>query len=173
LHLVIDPACSVVFEAQPEEADVMRRPPRDPRAPLFGRRLLTVSALQGFAVLVVVLALYALAAHAGRSAAEVRTLSFLAFLLANVALIFTNRSWSRVILASALRDATLWAVSGGALALLALLIYVPALAGLFSFAPLRLADVAAATVGAALSITWFEVAKIAGKGGRELVERTG
>ena len=32
LHLVIDPACSVVFEAQPEEADVMRRPPRDPRA---------------------------------------------------------------------------------------------------------------------------------------------
>ena len=47
LHLVIDPACSVVFEAQPEEADVMRRPPRDPGSALFGRRVLGVSALQG------------------------------------------------------------------------------------------------------------------------------
>src|SRR5579871_1750143 len=47
LHLVIDPACSVVFEAQPEESDVMSRPPRDPGAPLFGRRVLGVSTLQG------------------------------------------------------------------------------------------------------------------------------
>ena len=40
LELVIDPACSVVFEAEPEEADVMRRPPRSPHEPLFGRRVL-------------------------------------------------------------------------------------------------------------------------------------
>jgi len=43
LHLVIDPACSVVFEAQPEEADVMRRPPRSPQAPMFGRRVIGLS----------------------------------------------------------------------------------------------------------------------------------
>jgi Ca2+-transporting ATPase len=173
LHLVIDPACSVVFEAQPEESDVMRRPPRDPHAPLFGRRLLTVSAFQGFSVLVVVLALYAFAVRAGRTADEVRTLTFVTFLLANLALIFTNRSWSRVILASSLRDATLWAVAGGAIAFLALVVYVPALARLFEFAPLHPADLAAAAVGAALSITWFEIAKLSGEGRRELAERRG
>ena len=35
LELIIDPACSIVFEAEPEEADVMQRPPRDPAEPLF------------------------------------------------------------------------------------------------------------------------------------------
>jgi len=28
LELIIDPACSIVFEAEAEEADIMRRPPR-------------------------------------------------------------------------------------------------------------------------------------------------
>jgi Ca2+-transporting ATPase len=78
-----------------------------------------------------------------------------------------------VILASSLRDATLWAVGGGAIAFLALMIYVPALASLFSFAPLRSVDVAAAVVGAALSITWFELVKLGGKSRRELDERPG
>ena len=31
LELIIDPACSVVFEAESEEADVMSRPPRNPQ----------------------------------------------------------------------------------------------------------------------------------------------
>ena len=35
LHLIADSACSVVFEAEPEETDIMRRPPRDPRDRLF------------------------------------------------------------------------------------------------------------------------------------------
>src|ERR1019366_4211013 len=120
LHLVIDPACSVVFEAQPEEADVMRRPPRNPREPLFGRRLLGVSMLQGASVLVVVLAVYLVALRLGQVESEIRALTFAAFLVSNLALIFTNRSWSRVILASSLRDRALWAVTGGAITFLGL-----------------------------------------------------
>jgi Ca2+-transporting ATPase len=85
LHLVIDPACSVVFEAQPEEGDVMRRPPRDPREPLFGRRVLGVSLLQGASVLVVVLAVYVLALRLGQAQDEARALTFATFLISNLA----------------------------------------------------------------------------------------
>jgi Ca2+-transporting ATPase len=35
LELIIDPACSLVFEAETEEADVMKRPPRDPNQGLL------------------------------------------------------------------------------------------------------------------------------------------
>jgi Ca2+-transporting ATPase len=35
LEFIIDPACSVVFEAESREKDTMRRPPRNPRARLF------------------------------------------------------------------------------------------------------------------------------------------
>ena len=47
LELIIDPACSIAFEAEPEEANVMNRPPRDPQRPLFDRRTLLLSLLQG------------------------------------------------------------------------------------------------------------------------------
>ena len=35
LELIIDPVCSLAFEAEPEEANVMRRPPEDPQARLL------------------------------------------------------------------------------------------------------------------------------------------
>lgn len=65
---------------------------------------------------------------------------------------------------SSLKDVTLWAVTGGALAFLALVIYVLPLARLFHFAALGLVDVALCFGAAALSITWFEILKWRGRG---------
>ena len=160
LHLVIDPACSIVFEAQPEEADVMRRPPRDPHAALFSRRVLAVSVLQGLSACAPVLALYALAIRSGRPEAEARALAFTSFLAVNVSLIFTNRSWTRVIARSPLRDAALWVVTGGAAAFAACALYVPPLAEVFRFAPLGAVDLALCLAAGAIGITWFEVLKL-------------
>jgi Ca2+-transporting ATPase len=143
----------------------MGRPPRDPQAPLFDRRVLGVSGLQGASVLVVVLAVYFVALRVGQGEADARALTFATFLISNLALIFTNRSWSRVILLSSLRDRTLWVVAAGALLFLALVVYVPALARLFRFAPLGALDVALCFGAGALSITWFEIAKLLGWGG--------
>ena len=66
LELVIDPVCSIVFEAEGEEADIMRRPPRRLDEPLFDRRTIGLSLLQGFIVLAVTLAVYAVTLHRGR-----------------------------------------------------------------------------------------------------------
>jgi Ca2+-transporting ATPase len=172
LHLVIDPACSIVFEGQTEEADVMARPPRDPRAPLFSRRLLAVSVLQGASVLVVVLAVYLVGLRIGQSEDDARAMTFATFLLSNLGLIFTNRSWSRVILSSSLRDGTLWAVTVGALLFLVLAVYAPPLARVFRFAPLHPVDVGLCLAASALGITWFEVAKWMGQRRRALSRRT-
>ncbi|HEY9685458.1 MAG TPA: HAD-IC family P-type ATPase, partial [Coleofasciculaceae cyanobacterium] len=46
-ELLIDPACSLVFEAEPEEGDIMRRQPRDPSEPILNRRTVLVSLSQG------------------------------------------------------------------------------------------------------------------------------
>ena len=48
LELIIDPACTLVFEAEREEKDVMTRPPRDPKVGIFNRRTLLLSMIQGF-----------------------------------------------------------------------------------------------------------------------------
>jgi Ca2+-transporting ATPase len=57
LHLVIDPACTVVFEAIPATASQMRRPPRPPEAPLFGVATWRRALWQGGALSVAVLIL--------------------------------------------------------------------------------------------------------------------
>ena len=58
LHLVIDPACTVVFEALPASPDLMQQPPRPPEAPLFGAETWRRALLQGgtFTLLALILA---------------------------------------------------------------------------------------------------------------------
>ena len=56
LELIIDPACSLVFEAEPLAADGMRIPPRPAHAPLFNLRAVWHAlAIGGIALLAVVM----------------------------------------------------------------------------------------------------------------------
>ena len=66
LELIIDPACSVVFEAEKEEANVMNRPPRRLEEPLFNRKTIIFSLLQGLSVLVIVAAVFVIAMLRGQ-----------------------------------------------------------------------------------------------------------
>jgi len=161
LELIIDPACSVVFEAEPEEADVMTRPPRRPDAPLFGTRTVGISVLQGLSVLVILLGVYFFALKRGQSEEDARALTFTTLIVANLGLIFVNRSWSRTVLAT-LRspNAALWWVTGGALLLLGLALYVPFLQQLFRFSLLHPSDVALSIAAGVGSIIWFEALKL-------------
>lgn len=161
LELVIDPACSIVFEAEPEEADVMSRPPRDPEEPLFGRRLLSLGLLQGASVLVIVVAVYLSALLGWQDAQDATALSFTTLVVANLGLIFANRSWTRTIW-STLRtpNRALWWVCGTTLFFLALALYVPFLRGLFHFSMLHPTDLAICLGGGVLSVLWFEGLKV-------------
>ncbi len=98
LEFIIDPACTLVFEAEPAEPDIMRRPPRAPDTPLFTMRLLLMSVLQGLSVLAAVLAMFLIALRVGQTQAEARTLAFATLVVADLALILVNRSWSHTIL---------------------------------------------------------------------------
>ena len=161
LELVIDPACSIVFEAEPEEADVMRRPPRNSKKSLFGRRLLGLGLLQGTSVLLIVMAVYLSALFGWRDALDATALSFTTLVVANLGLIFANRSWSRTIW-STLRtpNPALWFVLGGTLVFLGLVLYVPFLRDLFHFSTLHPGDIAICLAGGLVSILWFEWLKL-------------
>lgn len=157
LELVIDPACSVVFEAEPEEADVMSRPPRNPTAPLFGSRILGVGLLQGASALLIVLAIYLSALWGWLNSSDAIALSFTTLVVANLGLIFANRSWTRSIW-STLRtpNAPLWWVIGGTTFFLGLALYVPFLRDLFHFSFLHPDDLLLCIAAGSASILWFE-----------------
>jgi Ca2+-transporting ATPase len=157
LELVIDPACSIVFEAEPENPDLMRRPPRSPAAPLFGAGMLLLGLAQGLSVLTGVLVVYLLGWLGGLSAGETTALSFVTLTLSNLGLIFVNRSWTRSIV-STLRvpNPALWAVCGATLFFLALVLFTPGLRGLFHFTPTAPARYLVCVAASILSLAWFE-----------------
>jgi Ca2+-transporting ATPase len=161
LELIIDPACSTVFEAEPEEANVMNRPPRNPMEPLFGRRTLALSLLQGISVLVIILAVFGIALYRGLGEQEARALTFTTLIIANLGLILTNRSWSRTILSTlgSPNTALRW-VLGGAAVFLGLVLYVPFLRSLFLFSRLHIIDIVICLTAGVFSIIWFEGLKM-------------
>ncbi len=139
----------------------MQRRPRDPRKPLFGRRTVALSLLQGLCVLIIVLGVFAVSLFRGQGEMEARALTYTTLITANLGLILTNRSWSGTILET-LRtpNPALWWVIGGALIFLGLVLYVPFLRDLFQFAPLDFLEIAMALMAGIASILWFEWLKV-------------
>jgi Ca2+-transporting ATPase len=161
LHLIIDPACTVVFEAEPEESNVMNRPPRNPKEPLFSRRTLRLALLQGMSSLVVLVLVFAIAYYRGNGELDARALAFTTLIISNLSLILTNRSWSRTI-PEMLRspNRALWWVIGGGVVFLGLILYVPLLRVLFRFSFLHPEDLAITLIAGIFSILWFEGFKL-------------
>jgi Ca2+-transporting ATPase len=161
LELIIDPACSIAFEAEPAEANVMNRPPRDPREPLFGTDKIVLSLLQGFVVLLAVLSTLGLALYLNHDSSYARAQTFATLVAGILALIFANRSWSRNIIATfRYRNSALWWVVGGAIVFLFSVLYVPSLREIFRFAILKPYDLVVCLAIGALSVVWFEMVKL-------------
>ncbi len=156
LELIIDPACSIAFENEPAEADVMQRPPRDASAPLFGGATLWLALLQGLGVLAVVMGAFAWASPR-LPEPEARAFAFATLVVGNLALILSNRSATRPLwLTLRTPNRRLWAVVGGSFLLLLAALYVPWALGVLRFAPLPAHELAAACALGLLSVAWFE-----------------
>jgi P-type Ca2+ transporter type 2C len=157
VEMIVDPACSVAFEAEPAEPDVMRRPPRRAAAGLFDVRLVAVAILQGASVLAASVLAYRLGlGHTGAADAG-RALAFAALVGGNVGLILVNRSWRRTALGAVhQRNLASWAVVGGATLFAVLAFAAPPLRSAFRFGSASAHDLALAAVAGLLSLAWFE-----------------
>ncbi|MDH3318281.1 MAG: cation-translocating P-type ATPase [Betaproteobacteria bacterium] len=164
LEFVIDPACTLVFEAEPTEAGAMERPPRDPAEPLFSLRMLGMSLALGATMLGAVFALYGLTVAGGAADTEARAAAFTAIVLSNLALLFATRSRTRSVFATMREpNAALWWITLGALAALAVSIYVPGAAALFKFSALGPAQLGLAAAAGIAGVAWVELLKLGRK----------
>jgi len=165
LELIIDPACSIVFEAESEEKDIMSRPPRNLKEPLFGKRTVALSLVQGLSALALVFAFFMILLYRKTPEIEARTLSFVALVITNLALILSNLSWSRNIFKEILKttNRALWMVLILTIAFLILILNLPFMRVLFHFSTVNLKGFASAMVVGLISVIWFEALKIINK----------
>ncbi|HEY8997044.1 MAG TPA: cation-translocating P-type ATPase, partial [Edaphobacter sp.] len=138
LEMIIDPVCTLVFEAETEEDDIMRRPPRPPSQRLFSWPLILWSLLQGTLVLAFVGAVYLFSAYRGTPANEVRALTFVLLVLSILCMILVDRSFSTSLVAAFERPNPMlvWIVTA-VTAVLLLSQFAPPIRGVFHFDPLH------------------------------------
>jgi len=163
LELIIDPACTIVFEGEEDEPDIMLRPPRRLEEPLFGRSMILSGLIQGLGILTVVATIYAVMLTRGYDETVARMLAFVCMVIGNLGLIFANRS-SKLSIMKTLRipNKALWWVTGGAAAFLTLVLTIPFLRDIFKFAPLQRWELAVIALASLASILIAESVKLKG-----------
>jgi len=161
LELIIDPACSVVFEAEEIDPLIMEREPRGLGEPIFGRRALTLAFFQGLSVFAAVAAVYLWAVLSGRPDDVVRSVAFTTLLVGNLSLILVNRSWRLSVWESfrQRRNRTVKWILGLAVMLLVVLLTIPWVREAFNFGPLEPTQWVVAVVAGFLGVAWFEAYK--------------
>jgi len=102
--------------------------------------------------------------YRGETETNVRALTFTTLIIANLALILTNRSWTRTIFTMwrSPNPAVRWIVLGTA-GFLGVVLFVPPIQVLFRFSRLHASDVILCLTAGMFSIAWFEALKIAGR----------
>jgi Ca2+-transporting ATPase len=160
LELIIDPACSIVFEAEKADENIMQRPPRNIKQGMFNKRTVTLNVLQGVGILLSTFALYVFVLKSGRGELIARSFAFTSLVLSNLLLIVINLSWRKNINKILFdgNNTLLITLAGGIIVLVAVL-YLPFLAKLFHLAPLLLTDFLFIGVAMYLSVGWFEALK--------------
>jgi Ca2+-transporting ATPase len=154
LEMVIDPACSIVFEAERAERNVMRRPPRPVLSRLLSPALASWSLLQGMVALAALAVV--LLAGMGRDMQdeELRALMFTSLVLINASLILVNRSFASSLVNAVRRpNLFLWLLLAPVAMLLTIALTWPPAMQLFRFGPFHVDDLAvsvAAAVGVLL-----------------------
>jgi Ca2+-transporting ATPase len=156
LELFMDLAASAGFVAEPEEKDIDSRPPRDPKARMFNRRVVANVMAKGLALFVAVMAVYFYARSLGLSTTELQTYAFSAWMFGYIALAFVSRSDREPIRKIGLlsnKAIDIWMIAS-VLFLLAI-VYVPALSAGFGLTPIGAAQlllIAAASVAIVLAL---------------------
>ncbi|QDL54750.1 cation-translocating P-type ATPase [Rhodoferax aquaticus] len=159
LELVIDPACSMVFENEPPEGELMQHSPRSPDTQLFGGWTLAVALLQGLGVSLMVGAAY-LWSREHMAEPLARAFTFTTLVSSNLTLIFSNRSRTASMWKTLwIPNRTLWLVTGVTAVVLGLTLYVPSLASLFKFGALPMEHLLLAALAGCISMVWFSVLK--------------
>lgn len=160
IEMIIDPVCSIVFEVEREEDDIMRRPPRSPSQSLFSSTLIGWGLFQGLLAFAAVGGTVVLGMSRNMPEDELRALAFVSLIATIVGLILVNRANSTSLL-SAFRHSglALWGIVGVATALLMLSVSWPVAEALFHFGPLHANDLAICLAAGAAVLVILDLVK--------------
>ena len=140
INMVTVAVLGLVLALEPKEPDVMRRPPRQPQAPILTRDLVIRVLIVGTLILVGAFGLFEWEQMSGASLAQARTVAVNVVVMIELFYLFNCRSLKNSMFRIGVLSNPWVGVGVVAMVLLQLLFtYLPVLNGVFSSAPISLA----------------------------------
>ena len=160
LELLIDPACSIVFEAEPPAADIMHRPPRPLHANPFAAGNIGFAMTQGLGIAAILLVGSAWLQHLGWAEKDIRISIFSALVFALFLLILANRDLMRPALRNLSGNNSLLApMFAGVGAVLVAVLAIPFLRGVMGFAAIGMPPLLIAGGLVVLCVLWLQIVR--------------
>jgi P-type Ca2+ transporter type 2C len=159
IELIIDPACTILFEAEKEEEHSMEKPPRKLHTPILGHRNLWISFFQGLSVFIMVAGVYFITYSRHYEEKDIRAITFCAMVIANLCLILTNLSDGLIFSRKRKQNPVLLYMLGGNVLLILAILYVPPVRTIFHFSILHPIDLLYSLAAGVAGIIWYEILK--------------
>jgi len=161
LELIMGPTCSIFFEKEPVEENIMLVAPRSRRAGLFATDELLISIVLGLTITAGVLALYYIFMNNGHSIEETRTMVFTTLILSNIFLTFSGRSFTQTMYyTNKYKNSLVPVILIVSVIFLLVLHFVYPVRNLFQLTSITFLEFLVCFGTAFVSVMWFEVYKM-------------
>jgi Ca2+-transporting ATPase len=160
LELIMGPTCSIFFEREPAEKNIMHLSPRNRTKDLFRQDEILISVVQGLVITAGVLLLYYIYMNNEHSIEKTRMMVFSTLILSNIFLTFVNRSFTENFTKTIFYKNNLapWILILSLLFLSALH-FIPIVRDIFGLASVNGAEFMICCITAFISVAWFEIYK--------------
>lgn len=161
MELITDPTSSLVYQTEPAEPGLMKRPPRPSQSPLLPKNLYLKLITQGLTILAGTFGAYFYALSQDMDVAHARTIAFSILIISQMFLVLINRSDETPVWRLPLTtNKFLMAIMVLTALMLSLIVYVPLLQKIFKTASLTMNNWLMVIVIALASTLWYEGIKL-------------
>lgn len=160
LEIIMGPTCSIVYENEPMESNLMKQLPRPFTTTFFNLKEITISIIQGLAITLGLLFMYQYSVNNSFSEPLTRTMIFLTLIAANIFLTLANRSfYYSVVTTLKYKNNLVPLVIGATILITGFLLIVPVFRTFFLFENATLIQIAFSVLIGFVSVFWIEVYK--------------
>lgn len=160
LEIIMGPTCSIIYENEPMEDNLMTQKPRPLSTTFFSWKEITISLIQGLWITAGLLIVYQFAVINQFSESSTRTMVFLTLIFSNVFLTLTNRSFYYSVLTTLkYKNNLVGLIIRITLFITTLLLFIPQLSAFFLFEKISFIQIGWCTLVAVIAVFWIEIYK--------------
>ncbi len=161
LEIIMGPTCSIIYENEPMESNLMLEKPRPLTNTFFNLKEITISIIQGLAITLGLLFVYQHCVQENASESVTRTFVFLTLIASNVFLTLANRSFYYSIFTTIrYKNNLVLVIIGATISITSLLLVVPIFSEFFMFEALSIGQIGLSILVGFVSVMWLEIYKI-------------